>query len=79
MPAATSRTWWPAADAGGLDERGAERGDHVGGDGVVVAERPHGAVLGLQSGCRVVWSCRAHGTSPAVRDGAVLPSGRPAF
>ena len=36
------------SDAGELDEDGTERGDHLGGDGRVVAHRPHGGVLGLE-------------------------------
>ncbi len=48
------------ADAGGGDERRAERGDHLGRNGRVVAHRPHGRVLGLE--CDVVgggggWVC----------------------
>ncbi len=35
-------------DRGGVDEDRPELGDHVGDDAVVVAQRPHAAVLGLQ-------------------------------
>ena len=40
VPAATSRTCWPAPMPVASTRRGSERGDQLGGDGVVVAESP---------------------------------------
>ena len=61
VPAATSSTRWPAADPARLDEE-AGRGPHrLLREAVVVAERPHGAGLGLGA---VV---RGHGLDPRQR------------